>query len=55
MFWVLGASDAGVYFAQNLVLNGDVQFYKGVMRVGDPVKILTQGNPVWNSETVQAE
>ena len=54
-FRALGASDADVYFAQNAVLNGDVQSYRGVIRVGDPVTILTRGDPVWDKETVQAE
>jgi uncharacterized protein YcbX len=54
-FRALGISDADVYFAQNAVLNGDVKHYKDVIRVGDPVTILTRGDPVWDSDTVQAE
>jgi len=55
-FRALGTtSDADVYFAQNAVLNGDVSSYNGVIKVGDPVTILTWGDPVWDKETVQAE
>ncbi|KAL7550983.1 hypothetical protein ACHAWF_014202 [Thalassiosira exigua] len=54
-FRALGASDADVYFAQNAVLNADVEHHKDVIRVGDPVTILTRGHSVWDSETVQAE
>ena len=54
-FRALGADGADVYFAQNAVLNGDAVSYDGKINVGDPVTILTRGNPVWDSETVQAE
>ena len=53
-FRALGADGADVYFAQNALLNGDVTD-KNVIQVGDPVTILTRGEPVWDSETVQAE
>jgi uncharacterized protein YcbX len=52
-FRVLGASDVDVFFAQNAVLNGDS--YRSSIRVGDPVTILTRGNPCWDRETAQAE
>lgn len=55
-FRALGTSGtADVYFAQNAVLNGDGSSYKGTIRVGDPVTILTRGKPVWDFETVRAE
>jgi uncharacterized protein YcbX len=59
-FRALGKNDEDVYFAQNAVLNGDGSIwssgrYKGVIKLGDPVTILTRGDPVWDSETVQAE
>lgn len=54
-FRALGTDKADVYFAQNAVMNGTSQCYKGKIRVGDPVTILTRGPPVWDSETVQAE
>jgi len=54
-FRALGASEADVYFAQNAVLNGDGKWHNSSIKVGDPVTILTRGNPVWDSETVQAE
>ncbi|KAL7535635.1 hypothetical protein ACHAXR_006626 [Thalassiosira sp. AJA248-18] len=54
-FRALGMSDADVYFATNAVLNGDRKSYNSLIKVGDPVTILTRGKPVWDSETVQAE
>jgi len=54
-FRALGADAADVYFAQNAVMNADVRHYKDLIRVGDPVTILTRGDPVWDKETVQAE
>lgn len=44
-----------VYFAQNAVLNGDGRSYRGAIRVGDPVTVLTRGDPVWDAEIVPAE
>lgn len=52
-FRVLGTSDVDVFFAQNAVLNGDS--YRSSIRVGDPVSILTRGNPCWDLETSKAE
>jgi len=54
-FRALGLDEADVYFGQNAVMNGDVKYHKSMIRVGDPVTILTRGQPVWDSETVQAE
>ena len=63
-FRALGASEDDVYFGQNAVMNGywwassgngNQTCYPGVIRVGDPVFILTKGSPTWDSETVQAE
>jgi uncharacterized protein YcbX len=42
-----------VYFAQNAVLNGDA--YGGAIRLGDKVRILTRGDPVWDLGDVAAE
>ena len=42
-----------VYFAQNAVLNGDS--YCGSISVGDEVRILTRGDPVWDLGEVAAE
>lgn len=42
-----------VYFAQNAVLNGDS--YGGVISVGDEVRILTRGDPVWDVKEVPRE
>jgi uncharacterized protein YcbX len=42
-----------VYFAQNAVLNGDC--YDGSICVGDEVRILTRGDPVWDLEEVSPE
>jgi uncharacterized protein YcbX len=52
-FRALGPSDADVYFAQNAVLDGDS--YASTIRVGDPVTILTRGDPVWDAEKARAE
>ena len=52
-FRALGKCDEDVYFAQNAVLNGDS--YDKAIHVGDPVTILTRGDPVWDLEDVQAE
>ena len=52
-FRALGKCDEDVYFAQNAVLNGDS--YNKAIHVGDPVTILTRGDPVWDLEDVQAE
>ena len=53
-FRALGADAADVYFCQNAVLNGNYRS-SSTIRVGDPVTILTTGDPVWDSEAVQAE
>jgi len=42
-----------VYFAQNVVLQPGSE-WKGV-KVGDPVKVLTKGDPIWDIDAVQAE
>jgi uncharacterized protein YcbX len=47
------AKGSDVYFAQNAVLDGDS--YACTIRVGDPVTILTRGDPIWDAETSQAE
>jgi uncharacterized protein YcbX len=52
-FRALGKSEEDVYFAQNAVLNGDC--YNKSIRVGDPVTILTRGEPVWDLGDVHAE
>ena len=52
-FRALGKSQEDVYFAQNAVLNGDC--YNKSIKVGDPVTILTRGDPIWDMEDVQAE
>lgn len=52
-FRALGKSEEDVYFAQNAVLNGDC--YNKSIKVGDPVTILTRGDPIWDMEDVQAE
>jgi len=52
-FRALGKSEEDVYFAQNAVLNGDC--YNKSIKVGDPVTILTRGDPVWDMDDVQAE
>ena len=40
-FWALVVSDVNIYFAQNVVPNGDaVSYHKYVLRVGDLVTIL---------------
>lgn len=52
-FRALGKSEEDVYFAQNAVLNGDC--YNKSIRVGDPVTILTRGEPVWDLRDVHAE
>ena len=55
-FRALGHDEADVYFAQNAVMNGDVTFNTSMIKVGDPVTILTRGDPVWDSPgTIQAE
>jgi len=54
-FRALGKDGADVYFAQNAVLNGGGRCKERSIKVGDPVTILTRGDPVWDSETVQAE
>ena len=41
-----------VYFAQNVVMQDNRM---GELKIGDKIRILTRGNPVWNRETVQAE
>ncbi|KAL7477785.1 hypothetical protein ACHAW6_003586 [Cyclotella cf. meneghiniana] len=52
-FRALGKNDEDVYFAQNAVLNSDG--YGGVISVGDEVRILTRGEPVWDLGSVVAE
>lgn len=52
-FRALGKNAEDVYFAQNAVLNGDS--YNKSIKVGDPVTILTTGDPVWDLDDVQAE
>jgi uncharacterized protein YcbX len=52
-FRALGKNEEDVYFAQNAVLNGDG--YGGVISVGDEVRILTRGEPVWDLGSVAAE
>lgn len=48
-------SKEDVYFAQNVVLQpGTGSEWKGI-KVGDPVKVLTTGDPVWDIDAVQAE
>ncbi|KAL3783589.1 hypothetical protein HJC23_002093 [Cyclotella cryptica] len=52
-FRALGKNEEDVYFAQNAVLIGDG--YRGVISVGDEVRILTRGDPVWDLGSVAAE
>lgn len=47
------AKGEDVYFAQNAVLNGDA--YEGEIRVGDVIRVLTRGDPVWDNGEVMAE
>ena len=55
-FRSLGRCKEDVYFAQNAVMNGGKGIWKsGVIRINDPVTILTRGNPVWDKEMVQTE
>ena len=46
-------SGDNVYFAQNAVMNGNK--CTGVISVGDAVKILTRGEPIWDIDEVPAE
>ncbi len=48
-----GGGGADVYFAQNALLDGGS--YACTIRVGDPVAILTRGDPVWDAEAAKAE
>ncbi len=48
-----GGGGADVYFAQNALLDGGS--YACTIRVGDPVVILTWGDPVWDMEVAKAE
>jgi hypothetical protein len=48
-----GGGGADVYFTQNALLNGGS--YACTIRVGNPVAILTQGDPVWDAEAAKAE
>lgn len=50
-FRALGHNKEDVYFAQNALFQGS----GGVINVGDAVKILTRGDPVWDKDPVQAE
>ena len=43
----------GGYFAQNATLDGDS--YGKTIRAGDPVTVLTRGEPVWDAGAVAAE
>ena len=53
-FRALGTGDTDVYFGQNAVMNGDIRF-RSVIKLGDPVTVLSRGDPVWDLEQVQAE
>ena len=37
-----------MYFGQNATLHGDNSSRRAMIRVGDPVTILTRGDPVWD-------
>ena len=50
-FRAFGKSD--VYFAQNVVAQPNCA--GATIKVGDPVTILTRGDPVWDMEEVKAE
>mmetsp|Transcript_2299 Transcript_2299/g.4260 ORF Transcript_2299/g.4260 Transcript_2299/m.4260 type:complete len:428 (-) Transcript_2299:1087-2370(-) len=52
-FRALGINQEDVYFAQNVVLQPGQE--GKVISVGDSVRILTRGNPVWDMGSVQAE
>mmetsp|Transcript_9100 Transcript_9100/g.20910 ORF Transcript_9100/g.20910 Transcript_9100/m.20910 type:complete len:139 (+) Transcript_9100:1011-1427(+) len=52
-FRALG-TDIDVYFGQNAVMNGDRRL-RSVIKLGDPVTVLSRGDPVWDLEQVQAE
>lgn len=53
-FRALGKNDEDVYFGQNVVLQPMADL-NNFIEVGDEVRILTRGDPVWNSEPAQAE
>jgi uncharacterized protein YcbX len=52
-FRSLGSGGVDVYFATNAILDGDC--YGSTIRMGDPVTILTRGDPVWDADTAQPE
>mmetsp|Transcript_6073 Transcript_6073/g.7716 ORF Transcript_6073/g.7716 Transcript_6073/m.7716 type:complete len:405 (+) Transcript_6073:183-1397(+) len=56
-FRALGKNEEDVYFAQNVVLQPSAGFNRGDMSVyvGDEVRVLTRGTPIWDEDTVQAE
>lgn len=52
-FRVLGKDPESVYFAQNVVIQPGCEGME--IQVGDPVRILTRGDPVWDLDSVQLE
>lgn len=52
-FRALGKNAEDVYFAQNVLLQPDCVGKE--IKVGDSVRILTRGKPVWDMDAVQAE
>jgi hypothetical protein len=47
--------DKELYFAQNVALQLGTTGIMPTIRVGDQVRVLTVGNPVWDMDTVSAE
>ena len=45
--------DGDVYFAQNVVMQQGNEGMKGQLNIGDKVRILTRGKPVWNRDPSQ--
>ena len=52
-FRALGKDKEDVYFAQNVVLQSSGEGKE--ICVGDTIRVLTSGDPVWDEDTVQAE
>lgn len=54
-FRALGKSKEDVYFAQNALMAQPFFNSSATIQVGDPIMVLTTGNPVWDVDNVQAE
>lgn len=56
-FRALGNNKEDVYFGQNVVLQpiSGYNHFKSAIGIGDEVKVLSRGDPVWDIDQVQAE